>query len=284
MVPRQTGCSGGLLGDGFESGSAQGCGSGCTASSSAARTPLAGSAGRGGSWTRATSALFEGDLTGPSPVDRARTGSKHHLLVDAAGVPLADTLTGGNRNDITQLLPLVDGITPERDPVVHVAFLTLACSLICRRYLWGFRHWFFVPGGDPIATPWTSSRTRGGLRTTSPRATGRKSGLASPPRGSPRSDTPPSWFASRRHVPRVPSRWFRRIPKIAGESIGAFSFEVAAADFGFVSVADFSPVWARSSYLMARNVAHRLVLHPPALGVALLGDGSFLPAPAHARA
>jgi transposase len=49
-------------------------------------------------------------LTGPSPVDRARTGSKHHLLVDASGVPLAVTLTGGNRNDITQLLPLVDGI------------------------------------------------------------------------------------------------------------------------------------------------------------------------------
>jgi hypothetical protein len=56
--------------------------------------------------------LFEGGLTGPSPVDRARRGSKHHLLVDAAGVPLAITLTGGNRNDITQLLPLVDGIMP----------------------------------------------------------------------------------------------------------------------------------------------------------------------------
>jgi transposase len=145
-------------------------------------------------------------------VDRVRTGSKHHLLVDAAGVPLAVALTGGNRNDITQLLPLVDGITPvagkvgrprqrpdqivadrgydhdsyrcelwrrgvkpaiarrgtehgsglgrwrwvvertfawlhnyrrlrirwERDPVVHMAFLALACALICRRYLMGF--------------------------------------------------------------------------------------------------------------------------------------------------
>ena len=123
---------------------------------------------------------------------------------------MAVTLTGGNRNDITQLLPLVDGITPvagkvgrprqrpdqivadrgydhdayrreqwrrgvkpviarrgtehgsglgrwrwvvertfawlhnyrrlrrirwERDPVVHMAFLTLACALICQRYL-----------------------------------------------------------------------------------------------------------------------------------------------------
>lgn len=51
-------------------------------------------------------------MTGPSPVDRARTGSKHHLITDSAGVPLAISLTGGNRNDVTQLLPLVDGIGP----------------------------------------------------------------------------------------------------------------------------------------------------------------------------
>ena len=28
-------------------------------------------------------------MTGPSPVDRARTGSKHHLLTDSGGIPLA---------------------------------------------------------------------------------------------------------------------------------------------------------------------------------------------------
>jgi transposase len=53
---------------------------------------------------------FEGLLTGPSPVDRSRTGSKHHLLVDATGIPLAVALTGGNRNDIAQLLPLLDDL------------------------------------------------------------------------------------------------------------------------------------------------------------------------------
>ena len=58
--------------------------------------------------------LFKGALTGPSPVDRGRTGSKHHLLVDSAGIPLAISLTGGNRNDVTQLLPLVDGVGPVR--------------------------------------------------------------------------------------------------------------------------------------------------------------------------
>ena len=47
-----------------------------------------------------------GSETGPSPVDRARNGSKHHLLVDATGIPLAWTVTGGNRHDVTQLIPL----------------------------------------------------------------------------------------------------------------------------------------------------------------------------------
>ena len=65
----------------------------------------------------AISALFQGGLTGPSPVDRARTGSKHHLLTDAGGVPLGISLTGGHRNDVTQLLPLVDGVEPVRGRV-----------------------------------------------------------------------------------------------------------------------------------------------------------------------
>jgi transposase len=56
-------------------------------------------------------------LTGPSPVDRGRTGSKHHLITDSAGVPLAISLTGGNRNDVTQLLPLIDGIGPVKGKV-----------------------------------------------------------------------------------------------------------------------------------------------------------------------
>ncbi|WP_236577932.1 IS5 family transposase [Burkholderia glumae] len=52
--------------------------------------------------------------TGPNPTDRARPGSKHHVLVDANGVPLVAILTGANTNDVTQLLPLVDAIPPIR--------------------------------------------------------------------------------------------------------------------------------------------------------------------------
>jgi transposase len=58
-----------------------------------------------------------GSETGPSPVDRARNGSKHHLLVDATGIPLAWTVTGGNRHDVTQLIPLVERIPPVRGKV-----------------------------------------------------------------------------------------------------------------------------------------------------------------------
>jgi transposase len=70
------------------------------------------------SWTwtaaRSTAPTSEpskgGTTSAPSPVDRGRRGSKHHLICDGGGIPLAVTLTGGNRNDITQLIPLVDAI------------------------------------------------------------------------------------------------------------------------------------------------------------------------------
>ncbi len=48
----------------------------------------------------------------PQPVDRARPGSKHHVLTDGQGIPLAVSLTGGNRNDVTQLIPLLDKVPP----------------------------------------------------------------------------------------------------------------------------------------------------------------------------
>jgi transposase len=43
-------------------------------------------------------------------VDRGRAGSKHHLLVDENGIPLAWSVTGGHRNDVTQLIPLLEAV------------------------------------------------------------------------------------------------------------------------------------------------------------------------------
>ncbi|WP_439098535.1 IS5 family transposase [Amycolatopsis vastitatis] len=62
-------------------------------------------------------ALKGGNHTGPSPVDRRKLGSKHHLITDARGTPLPVTLTGGHRNDVTQLVPLIDAIPPIRGVV-----------------------------------------------------------------------------------------------------------------------------------------------------------------------
>jgi transposase len=53
---------------------------------------------------------FWGAKTGPNPTDRRKKGSKHHLVTDANGIPLSVILTGANRHDVTQLLPLVDSI------------------------------------------------------------------------------------------------------------------------------------------------------------------------------
>lgn len=51
-----------------------------------------------------------GAKTGPNPTDRRKLGSKHHLLSEAHGIPLAVILTKANRHDVTQLLPLLDKV------------------------------------------------------------------------------------------------------------------------------------------------------------------------------
>jgi transposase len=61
---------------------------------------------------RFRTSCFWGAKTGPNPTDRRKKGSKHHLVTDANGIPLSVKLTGANRHDITQLMPLVDSIPP----------------------------------------------------------------------------------------------------------------------------------------------------------------------------
>ena len=51
---------------------------------------------------------------GPNPTDRARPGTKHHLLTEANGVPLAVRISAANANEITQLWALVEAVPPVR--------------------------------------------------------------------------------------------------------------------------------------------------------------------------
>lgn len=48
-----------------------------------------------------------GEATGPSPVDRIRKGTKHSLMVDRLGLPMAIRTAGANVSDHRQILPLV---------------------------------------------------------------------------------------------------------------------------------------------------------------------------------
>jgi transposase len=55
-----------------------------------------------------------GEGSGPNPTDRAKKGSKHHVLSDAQGLPLAQRTTAANIPDIKQLEPLVEAVPPVR--------------------------------------------------------------------------------------------------------------------------------------------------------------------------
>jgi transposase len=69
-------------------------------------------------WSRAVidasfvRALGGGAETGPNPTDRSKSGSKHHVLVDGHGIPLAAQLTAANVNEVTELVPLVEAVPP----------------------------------------------------------------------------------------------------------------------------------------------------------------------------
>jgi transposase len=65
---------------------------------------------RGAADSTKARALGGGEDTGPNPTDRGKLGTKHHVLTDAQGIPLAITVTGANEADVKQLLPLVDSI------------------------------------------------------------------------------------------------------------------------------------------------------------------------------
>src|SRR5689334_12824569 len=72
-------------------------------------------AGGGGQPHRA--GTQRGDLTGPSPVDRGKPGSKIHALTERGGIPLAVLISAANRNDYLLLDELIDAVPAVRRPV-----------------------------------------------------------------------------------------------------------------------------------------------------------------------
>lgn len=58
-----------------------------------------------------------GQRTGRNPTDRGKLGSKHHIIVDRNGIPLAKpTLTPANEHDSDHMGDVLDSIRPIRRP------------------------------------------------------------------------------------------------------------------------------------------------------------------------
>ena len=64
-------------------------------------------------------AAHGGGKTGPSPVDRAKPGSKLHVITDASGIPLTSSVTAANVNDVTEMAGLVNSPSEVAGKVVH---------------------------------------------------------------------------------------------------------------------------------------------------------------------
>ncbi|AEM85818.1 hypothetical protein Strvi_6362 [Streptomyces violaceusniger Tu 4113] len=66
------------------------------------------------------------------------------MIVDRHGTPLAVTLTGGNRHDVTQLLPLLDAVPPIRVKGVNIPIRLLS--------------WAFRVDGEAAGVTWCGTR------------------------------------------------------------------------------------------------------------------------------
>jgi len=53
-----------------------------------------------------------GEDTGPNPTDRGKSGSKHHVMTNAQGIPLAATVTAANVNEVTEALHVLTSMPP----------------------------------------------------------------------------------------------------------------------------------------------------------------------------
>ena len=99
-------------------------------------------------WSRAVvdscsvRAVYAGEQTGPNPTDRAKRGSKRHLICDGRGVPLAIRLTGE-----PERLARSPGVGGRDSPTARRTRATSAAAGLCAWGSWLRR------GGD---SPWAA--------------------------------------------------------------------------------------------------------------------------------
>jgi len=92
-----------------------------------------------------------GDKTGPNPTDRAKLGTKRHILTDQRGTPLSAVITGANTHDMKATFDTLDGVVVERPSPrpyhrQHLCldkgydFPEIEAGVIARRYVPHMRH------------------------------------------------------------------------------------------------------------------------------------------------
>jgi putative transposase len=92
-----------------------------------------------------------GGKAGPNPTDRAKLGTKRHILTDQRGTPLSAFITGANVHDMKAIFDTLDGIVVERPPrrpyhLQHICldkgydFPEIERGVIDRRYVPHIRH------------------------------------------------------------------------------------------------------------------------------------------------
>nr|WP_235157381.1 IS5 family transposase [Rhodococcus ruber] len=91
-----------------------GCSTSYTGKLSTGSEPAGTWTGPPRSSTPPTSRRKGGSLTGRSPVDRGKKGSRIHVLSDADGIPLLTAVTSANTHDSVMLQPMVSAIPAVR--------------------------------------------------------------------------------------------------------------------------------------------------------------------------
>ncbi len=90
-------------------------------------------------------------MTGPNPTDRAKLGTKRHVLTDQRGTPLAAIVTAANTHDMKAAFRTLDGVVvrrpaPRRYHPQHLCldkgydFPEIEAGVVARRYVPHMRH------------------------------------------------------------------------------------------------------------------------------------------------
>jgi hypothetical protein len=73
------------------------------------------------------------EAVGPNPTDRGKKGSKRHILVDVAGVPLALELTGATVHDVKRIQEVLERVVVEGPEWTGIAWEHLCGE---KGYIW----------------------------------------------------------------------------------------------------------------------------------------------------